>query len=88
MKKNHDLKVGDVVYTYHNSSWGLHPMKVTGLTEDGVRCKHPEFKGEGWFFYEEIRWATAERKKDLAELVAAQKLVNRLEKSLFKDALQ
>jgi hypothetical protein len=87
MKKNynHSFKVGDKVYTYHNASWGLNPMRVTSLTEDGVNCKHPDFTGEGWFRASECKLATSGRKLALVELKARMDELDRLKKKLFLD---
>lgn len=86
MKKNnnHSFKVGDTVYTYHNASWGMNPMKVMELTEDGIRCKHPDFSGIGWFNAKECRLATVTRRLELTELQRRMDALDLLKNSLFK----
>lgn len=87
MKKNynHSFKVGDMVYTTHNASWGMKPMKVMDLTEDGIRCKSPDFSGIGWFAANECELFTKKRRAELSELQSEMVKVNLLKKSLFKD---
>jgi hypothetical protein len=87
MKKNynHNFKVGDTVYTYHNASWGMKPMKVMELTEDGIRCKNPDFSGIGWFAANECKLATSGRKLALVELKARMDELDQLKKKLFLD---
>lgn len=87
MKKNysHGFKVGDKVYTYHNSSWGMEPMKVVHVTEDGISCKHKDFSGVGWFAAKECQLATSGRKLALVDLQAKLDEIDLLKKSLFKD---
>jgi len=86
MKKNrnHSFRVGDTVYTYHNHSWGMKPMKVLSLTEDGIYCRHEDYSGDGWFRASECLLATSGRKLALAVLQDKMDEVDRLKKSLFK----
>ena len=87
MKKNysHGFKVGDMVYTHGNSSWGMKPMKVISVGHEGIGCEHPDSPGVCWFYASECQLVTPGRKLALAELQAKMDEVNRLKKSLFKD---
>jgi hypothetical protein len=82
--KNHSFKVGDVVYTKKNSSWGMKPMVVQRLIGDGISCKHPDFP-TGWFPVSECELATRSRKLALDSLKVKMDEVNRIKRDLFNE---
>lgn len=63
----------------------MKPMKVVSATESGIRCKHKDFSGIGWFHADECVWPSSQREDALYDLQHAMNEVSRLKLELFSE---
>ena len=61
----------------------MKPMTIVLLRERGATCRNPEFSGQGYFDYDELVKATAQRKEKLRQLAAIQRQAEKLKEQLF-----
>ena len=81
-----NLKVGDIVYSLSNSSWGLQPMVITREYVDSpnksFQCNHPIW-GDGAFEEKDLVKVTKAREKKIKKLNQYIAIVEKMEKKLF-----
>lgn len=83
MKKNKAFKLGDRIFTTKNSAWGLLPMTIIKVFNDGVNAEHKEFTSNGWFSMNEIEPWTKQRQIKVDKLILLKKLADDFERELF-----
>lgn len=82
--KQKNYKVRDKIFATKNSAWGLKPMIVIKLYDNGITATHEDFTSNGYFSEVEVEHFTKQRQIKINKLIRLRKLADNVEKELFK----